>query len=180
MVAMSDIASLPPPLNQIFDRFLELHGDRTETDVTSVHAGFAWIGAQRVVLLVPEATRAESYSPPAYRKMRRFLGLAVQLRRPVLFWGAEILLPRPHTSLANADGQHQFMLEILRARIPLVSVVARELSLPTDFVVPLDTQPSHEQIRASLEEILTRCVASPIDELLERRRQWSARHASEG
>jgi acetyl-CoA carboxylase carboxyl transferase subunit alpha len=72
----------------IFDKFIELRGDRVLTDDQSVIGGFGWVDNKRVVLISCRTERLlESrglLKAEAYRKGLRLVKLAEHLRKPIV------------------------------------------------------------------------------------------------
>ena len=121
----------------IFDRFIELHGDRCGNDDPAIIGGIAWIEDMPVFLIIMEKGRNErekvyrnfgSPRPGGYRKASRVMRLAQKLRVPVLCMvdtiGADCSVEAEH------DGQAQAIAECLKTSVeltvPSISIIIGE------------------------------------------------------
>ena len=81
--------TLSQSVQLLTDKFIELHGDRTQSDDKSVCGGLAWIEGRKVILIShcisPDGDFTHS-SQSGQWKILRLLNLAKQLRRPVLLF----------------------------------------------------------------------------------------------
>jgi acetyl-CoA carboxylase carboxyl transferase subunit alpha len=122
---------------QIFDEFVELHGDRGFSDDPSVVGGFAWLGDRPVMLVGHQRGRTTQEKlrrnfgmpkPEGYRKALRLFRLAERFRRPIVSMiDTQGAFPGPD---AEERGQAEAIARNLRAmaalRIPVVVCVIGE------------------------------------------------------
>jgi len=80
-------------LPRIFDRFIELHGDRNYRDDPSIVGGMAWLGERRVMVIGHQKGRDTKSNihrnfgmahPEGYRKALRLMRVAARSGRPVI------------------------------------------------------------------------------------------------
>ena len=121
----------------VFEKFVELHGDRAFGDDRAIRAGFARIDGQKVVLIGQHkgrstAERLECYygcaHPEGYRKALLKMKLAAKYRLPVI---CLIDTPGAFPGIgAEERGQSQLIatsiLEMSRLQTPIISVVLGE------------------------------------------------------
>ena len=78
---------------RIFDKFIELHGDRNFRDDPSIVGGLAWLGERRVVIIGHQKGRDTKSNihrnfgmahPEGYRKALRLMRMAARCGRPVV------------------------------------------------------------------------------------------------
>ena len=103
-------------------RFIELYGDRTEAIGDEIHAGLAWIEETKFVLI--GGVEAAALQPPSWRRVSRLLGLAQQLRRPVLLWDVPFqadLTGSTGTLLERSAAQNS-RLHLLKLTVPIIGV----------------------------------------------------------
>jgi acetyl-CoA carboxylase alpha subunit len=83
-----------PIINLLTDKFIELHGDRTQGDDKSVCGGLAWIEGKKLILISHRALTdysSESIEKQTgLRKITRLLNIAKQLKHPVLIMESEM------------------------------------------------------------------------------------------
>ncbi|WP_433226056.1 acetyl-CoA carboxylase, carboxyltransferase subunit beta [Actinomadura formosensis] len=122
---------------QVFEEFLELHGDRLAADCPAIVGGLARLGGLGVVAIghqkghdVAELTRRDFGMPmPAgYRKAARLMRLAAKLGLPVVTF---VDTPGAHPgAVAEEQGQSVAIAENLRLMaalpVPVVAVVTGE------------------------------------------------------
>ena len=104
------------------DRFIELYGDRTEAIADEIHAGLAWIGDAKFVLI--GGGEAVVFQPSSWRRISRLIDLAEKLRRPVLLW--DVLLQGavtgPAMTLLHKRSAHNSRLHLLKLSVPIIGV----------------------------------------------------------
>lgn len=80
-------------INEIFDEFLELHGDRNFKDDKSIVCGLARIGKQNFTIIAEQKGRNTKENiernfgmpnPESYRKAIRFMKQADKFKRPII------------------------------------------------------------------------------------------------
>jgi len=80
-------------LERVFDRFVELHGDRQFRDDPSIVGGMAWLGERRFVVIGHQKGRDTKSNihrnfgmanPEGYRKALRLMRLAARTGRPII------------------------------------------------------------------------------------------------
>jgi acetyl-CoA carboxylase carboxyl transferase subunit alpha len=122
---------------EIFDQFVELHGDRGFADDPSIVGGFAWLGDRPVMLVGHQRGRTTQEKlrrnfgmpkPEGYRKALRLFRLAERFRRPIVSMiDTQGAFPGPD---AEERGQAEAIARNLRAmaalRVPVVVCVIGE------------------------------------------------------
>ena len=122
---------------QIFDEFIELHGDRGFADDPSIVGGFAWFQDRPVMLVGHQRGRTTQEKlrrnfgmpkPEGYRKALRLFRLAERFRRPIVSMiDTQGAFPGPD---AEERGQAEAIARNLRAmaalRVPVVVCVIGE------------------------------------------------------
>ena len=83
------VPNIPPRfIHLLTDKFIELHGDRTQGDDKFICGGLAWIESKKLILISHSALTNHSSEntakPTGLRKINRLLNIAEQLKRPVL------------------------------------------------------------------------------------------------
>ncbi|MBM3242631.1 hypothetical protein FJZ31_40745 [Candidatus Poribacteria bacterium] len=82
-----------PIINLLTDKFIELHGDRTQGDDKSIFGGLAWIEGKKLILIshcaLTEHNSERIEKQTGFRKITRLLNIAKQLKRPVLIMESE-------------------------------------------------------------------------------------------
>ena len=75
-------------IHLLTDKFIELHGDRTQGDDKSICGGLAWIEGKKLILIshrtLTEHNSESIGKQTGLRKITRLLDIAKQLKRPVL------------------------------------------------------------------------------------------------
>ena len=76
-------------IHEIFDKFIELKGDRVSGDDRSIVGGLGYLGGQRVVAIGQERIRSQEDGtyhtyPEGFRKARRLIDLAARFKLPVV------------------------------------------------------------------------------------------------
>ncbi len=80
-------------IERIFDRFVELHGDRQYRDDPSIVGGMAWLGDRRLIVIGQQKGRDTKSNihrnfgmahPEGYRKALRLMEMAARTGRPIV------------------------------------------------------------------------------------------------
>ena len=80
-------------IEEVFDDFIELHGDRNFKDDKSIVCGLARIGSQNYTIIAEQKGRTTKENiernfgmpnPEAYRKCIRFMEQAEKFKRPII------------------------------------------------------------------------------------------------
>jgi acetyl-CoA carboxylase carboxyl transferase subunit alpha len=121
----------------IFEDFLDIHGDRRFGDDKAVMAGFARVGAERVLFIGQQKGRTTKEKlacnfgmphPEGYRKALRAMKLAEKFQLPVVTFidtmGAYPGIGSEERGVAEAIAVN--LMEMSRLRTPLLSVVIGE------------------------------------------------------
>lgn len=124
-------------IDEIFDEFIELHGDRIGYDDKSIVCGIARIGNQSFTIIAEQKGRNTKENiernfgmpnPESYRKAIRFMKQAEKFRRPVItFIDTKGAYPGIE---AEEKGQGEAiassMLEMAGLKVPIISIVIGE------------------------------------------------------
>lgn len=124
-------------VENIFDEFIELHGDRLYMDDPAIVAGLARVGDLNLMIIGHQKGRTTQQKvyrnfgmphPEGYRKAQRLLRKAAQFKLPIITF---IDTPGAYPGIdAEERGQSEAiarsLLEISRVRTPTVSVVIGE------------------------------------------------------
>lgn len=124
-------------IDEIFDEFIELHGDRMGYDDKSIVCGIARIGNQSFTIIAEQKGRNTKENiernfgmpnPESYRKAIRFMKQAEKFRRPVItFIDTKGAYPGIE---AEEKGQGEAiassMLEMAGLKVPIISIVIGE------------------------------------------------------
>ena len=124
-------------IDEIFDEFIELHGDRMGYDDKSIVCGIARIGNQSFTIIAEQKGRNTKENiernfgmpnPESYRKAIRFMKQAEKFRRPVItFIDTKGAYPGIE---AEEKGQGEAiassMLEMAGLQVPIISIVIVE------------------------------------------------------
>lgn len=124
-------------IDEIFDEFIELHGDRMGYDDKSIVCGIARIGNQSFTIIAEQKGRNTKENiernfgmpnPESYRKAIRFMKQAEKFHRPVItFIDTKGAYPGIE---AEEKGQGEAiassMLEMAGLRVPIISIVIGE------------------------------------------------------
>lgn len=127
----------PDYIDEIFDEFIELHGDRMGYDDKSIVCGIARIGNQSFTIIAEQKGRNTKENiernfgmpnPESYRKAIRFMKQAEKFRRPVItFIDTKGAYPGIE---AEEKGQGEAiassMLEMAGLKVPIISIVIGE------------------------------------------------------
>lgn len=124
-------------IDEIFDEFIELHGDRMGYDDKSIVCGIARIANQSFTIIAEQKGRNTKENiernfgmpnPESYRKAIRFMKQAEKFRRPVItFIDTKGAYPGIE---AEEKGQGEAisssMLEMAGLKVPIISIVIGE------------------------------------------------------
>lgn len=124
-------------IDEIFDEFIELHGDRMGYNDKSIVCGIARIGNQSFTIIAEQKGRNTKENiernfgmpnPESYRKAIRFMKQAEKFRRPVItFIDTKGAYPGIE---AEEKGQGEAiassMLEMAGLKVPIISIVIGE------------------------------------------------------
>lgn len=124
-------------IDEIFDEFIELHGDRMGYDDKSIVCGIARIGNQSFTIIAEQKGRNTKENiernfgmpnPESYRKAIRFMKQAEKFHRPVItFIDTKGAYPG---IVAEEKGQGEAiassMLEMAGLKVPIISIVIGE------------------------------------------------------
>lgn len=124
-------------IDEIFDEFIELHGDRMGYDDKSIVCGIARIGNQSFTIIAEQKGRNTKENiernfgmpnPESYRKAIRFMKHAEKFHRPVItFIDTKGAYPGIE---AEEKGQGEAiassMLEMAGLKVPIISIVIGE------------------------------------------------------
>ena len=124
-------------IDEIFDEFIELHGDRMGYDDKSIVCGIARMGNQSFTIIAEQKGRNTKENiernfgmpnPESYRKAIRFMKQAEKFRRPVItFIDTQGAYPGIE---AEEKGQGEAiassMLEMAGLKVPIISIVIGE------------------------------------------------------
>jgi len=124
-------------INNIFDEFIELHGDRNFKDDKAIVCGLAKIGNQPFTIIAEQKGRTTKENiernfgmpnPESYRKAIRFMKQAEKFNRPVITFidtkGAYPGIEAEERGQGEAIAKSMF--EMARLRVPVISIVIGE------------------------------------------------------
>lgn len=122
---------------EIFDTFIELHGDRTFRDDKAMVCGLANIGNQNFTIIAEQKGRTTKENiernfgmpnPESYRKAVRFMKQAEKFKRPVITFidtkGAYPGIGAEERGQGEAIAKSMF--EMAKLKVPIISVVIGE------------------------------------------------------
>ena len=124
-------------INEIFDTFIELHGDRVFKDDKAMVCGLANIGNQNFTIIAEQKGRTTKENiernfgmpnPESYRKAVRFMKQAEKFKRPVITF---IDTPGAYPGMgAEERGQGEAiarsMFEMANLKVPIIAVIIGE------------------------------------------------------
>jgi acetyl-CoA carboxylase carboxyl transferase alpha subunit len=126
-------------INQIFDSFIELHGDRAFKDDKSIICGLARIKEQNFTIIAEQKGRTTKENiernfgmpnPESYRKAIRFMKQAEKFNRPVITFidtkGAYPGIEAEERGQGEAIARSMF--EMAKLKVPIISIVIGEAS----------------------------------------------------
>ncbi len=124
-------------IEQIFDEFIELHGDRNFKDDQAIICGLARIGNQSYTIIAEQKGRTTKENvlrnfgmpnPESYRKAIRFMKQAEKFNRPVITFidtkGAYPGVGAEERGQGEAIAKSMF--EIAKLKVPVISIVIGE------------------------------------------------------
>ncbi len=124
-------------INEIFDQFIELHGDRNFSDDKSIVCGLARIKNQNFTIIAEQKGRTTKENiernfgmpnPESYRKAIRFMRQAEKFKRPVITFidtkGAYPGIGAEERGQGEAIARSMF--EMTRLKVPIISIVIGE------------------------------------------------------
>jgi len=124
-------------IEQIFDEFIELHGDRNFKDDQAIICGLARIGNQNYTIIAEQKGRTTKENvlrnfgmpnPESYRKAIRFMKQAEKFNRPVITFidtkGAYPGVGAEERGQGEAIAKSMF--EMAKLKVPVISIVIGE------------------------------------------------------
>ena len=124
-------------IEQIFDEFIELHGDRNFKDDQAIICGLGRIGNQSYTIIAEQKGRTTKENvlrnfgmpnPESYRKAIRFMKQAEKFNRPVITFidtkGAYPGVGAEERGQGEAIAKSMF--EMAKLKVPLISIVIGE------------------------------------------------------
>jgi acetyl-CoA carboxylase carboxyl transferase alpha subunit len=124
-------------INEIFDSFLELHGDRNFKDDKAIVCGLAKIESQNFTVIAEQKGRTTKENiernfgmpnPESYRKAIRFMRQAEKFNRPVITFidtkGAYPGIEAEERGQGEAIAKSMF--EMARLKVPVIAIVIGE------------------------------------------------------
>ena len=124
-------------IEQIFDEFIELHGDRNFKDDQAIICGLARIGNQSYTIIAEQKGRTTTENvlrnfgmpnPESYRKAIRFMKQAEKFNRPVITFidtkGAYPGVGAEERGQGEAIAKSMF--EMAKLKVPVISIVIGE------------------------------------------------------
>ena len=124
-------------IEQIFDEFIELHGDRNFKDDQAIICGLASIGNQSYTIIAEQKGRTTKENvlrnfgmpnPESYRKAIRFMKQAEKFNRPVITFidtkGAYPGVGAEERGQGEAIAKSMF--EMAKLKVPVISIVIGE------------------------------------------------------
>ena len=124
-------------IEEIFDDFIELHGDRNSKDDKAIVCGLAKIGKQNFTIIAEQKGRTTKENiernfgmpnPESYRKAIRFMKQAEKFKRPVITFidtkGAYPGIEAEEKGQGEAIARSMF--EMAKLKVPIISIVIGE------------------------------------------------------
>ena len=124
-------------IEQIFDEFIELHGDRNFKDDQAIICGLGRIGNQSYTIIAEQKRRTTKENvlrnfgmpnPESYRKAIRFMKQAEKFNRPVITFidtkGAYPGVGAEERGQGEAIAKSMF--EMAKLKVPVISIVIGE------------------------------------------------------
>lgn len=124
-------------INEIFDDFIELHGDRAFKDDKAIVCGLARIGKQNYTIIAEQKGRTTKENiernfgmpnPESYRKAIRFMKQAEKFNRPIITFidtkGAYPGIGAEERGQGEAIAKSMF--EMARLTVPVIAIVIGE------------------------------------------------------
>ncbi|MEI3396257.1 MAG: carboxyl transferase domain-containing protein [Clostridia bacterium] len=124
-------------IDEIFDEFMELHGDRNFKDDKAIVCGLARIDKQNYTVIAEQKGRTTKENiernfgmpnPESYRKAIRFMKQAEKFNRPVItFIDTKGAYPGIGAEKEdNGEAIARSMLEMAKLKVPIISIVIGE------------------------------------------------------
>jgi len=124
-------------VHQVFDEFIEIHGDRNFRDDPSIITGFAHLNGKKVAVIAEEKgrdTKDKIYRnfgmphPEGYRKAMRLMDVADRFKVPII---SLVDTPGAYPGIgAEERGQSQAIAEsirkMLKIKVPFVAIIIGE------------------------------------------------------
>ena len=120
-------------IEEIFDDFIELHGDRNSKDDKAIVCGLAKIGKQNFTIIAEQKGRTTKENiernfgmpnPESYRKAIRFMKQAEKFKRPVITFidtkGAYPGIEAEEKGQGEAIAKSMF--EMAKLKVPIISI----------------------------------------------------------
>lgn len=130
-------------LQTALDRYIEISGDRTGELGESISTGLGLIGSNKLVLIADSGS-AQSHNAGSWRRASRIVGLARQLRKPLLLWNLSFhTTARKPSNLDTEGAAKDSQQDIIQFPAPVISVMenaqrtpfsAVELALPDGII----------------------------------------------
>ncbi len=124
-------------IENIFDEFVELHGDRSFKDDKSIVCGLAKVGEQNYTIIAQQKGRTTKENiernfgmpnPESYRKAIRFMKQAEKFKRPVITFidtkGAYPGIGAEERGQGEAIAKSMF--EMAKLKVPVIAIVIGE------------------------------------------------------
>jgi len=108
-------------LNELFDKFIELHGDRVHGETKQVCCGLGWIEKQKFISILHNHCDVNNLSI-GYRKSLRMLKLAEQLEKPVLWCVQNIEISVSSLSLDLLNNINKNITTVMDLKVPIIGV----------------------------------------------------------
>ena len=181
-------------LQSTVDRFIEISGDRTGEVGESIDTGLVWIGGNKVVCIA-DSRETQHSTPASWRRASRIVGVARQLRKPLLLWNLSFHNGTGQTqNLAGEQAARDGQQEIIQFPFGIISVIEDtqknafstvDLALPDGivFVNAAETLCGHltisprtigatsaEEVASGLSGLLAQIASIPANELVSQRR----------
>ncbi len=124
-------------IDEVFDEFIELHGDRLSKDDASVVCGLGRIGEQSFTIIAQQKGRNTKENilrnfgmpnPESYRKAMRFMKQAEKFNRPIITFvdtkGAYPGIEAEEKGQGEAIAKSMF--EMSKLKVPIITIVIGE------------------------------------------------------
>lgn len=151
---------------KLFDKFIELRGDRVHGETEQVRCGLSWIDGQKYVLIFHNHRCINELSI-GYRKSLRILKLAEILKKPVLWWEENTNIPLSEFPLDLLNNIDENIRTILNLEVPIIGIFSssdRKSSIITrdilDDAIILADKKSEEKNSGSKEFIIDKDLSS--------------------
>lgn len=143
--------NLPRSIQLLTDKFIELHGDRTTGDDTTVCVGLAWLEGKKLILIsrrTPSDTgQIQTQSGPW--KIIRLLNIASQLKKPVILLIEEMDNAEAEEKISNLNLSNAIIQNVKtmsKLPVPIIGILCGKptsvdriiLALADCIIVPKD------------------------------------------